>query len=160
MGYFLIFLVLSAISLLSLLWFPSRFWHFRARQFAIAGFTHYRSVPRIPWAAGSMQRTKRPVRQITLADFGRLLEANSQGLVVLDLRPDAHWVPFPVRAAYVLRIRPEELPEILAWLPASQSVVFYGARDPWVSVIEKSASKSGSAPFYLLDADLTVWHAA
>lgn len=93
---------------------------------------------------------RRLMKWISLTEFSGLLERVPDDLVVLDLRYDARQVPFPIAEAFVVPVSPNELLEILFWLPSNRSVVFCGA-DPLSMVsIEMSPSMAGSAPFYFL----------
>ncbi|MGA2084105.1 MAG: hypothetical protein ABSG60_01135 [Terracidiphilus sp.] len=75
-------------------------------------------------------------------------------LIVVDLRPDAHQVPFPVPTAFVLPVSPNELDTVLELLPADKSVAFCGASNLCIFLIETSPCMEGSAPLYLLEGDL------
>jgi hypothetical protein len=89
---------------------------------------------------------------LTFEEFRRLLEQDLDDLVVLDLRLDARRVQFPIAEAFVLPVSPNELMEILVWLPSNRSVVLYGADALCISSIEMSPSMDGgSAPLYFLD---------
>lgn len=160
MASFEFLLVLSAIALLSSLFFQSRFAQFRARQYVSANVTSFppaRSIHLVPLPA---KRARRPMRIISLDEFRKLLKESPDDLIVLDFRNDARSAGFPVQGACVLPVRPEELQEILAWLPSNQSVVFYGVRTPSISTIERSLSMAGSAPIYFLGSGFSYPEAA
>ena len=160
MASFEFLLVLSAIALLSSLFFQSRFAQFRARQYVSANVTTFHPSPRIHPAPLPARRVKRPMQIISLDEFRKLLKEIPNDLIVLDFRNDARSAGFPVQGACVLPVRPDELQEILAWLPSNQSVVFYGIRTPWISTIERSLSMAGSAPIYFLDSGFSYPEAA
>jgi hypothetical protein len=96
------------------------------------------------------RRQKRPIGWVSFIEFRSLLEQDADGLVVLDLRIDARQVPFPLAEAFALPVTPNELMEILAWLPPNRSVVLYGADAISIVGIERSPSMEGSAPIYFL----------
>jgi hypothetical protein len=160
MASFEFLLVLSAIALLGSLFLQSRLAQIRARQYVSANITTFHSSQRIQLAPLPPKRAKRPMRFISLDEFRKLLKENPDDLIVLDFRNDARLAGFPVQDACVLPVRPDELQEILAWLPSNQSVVFYGVRTPWISTIERSLSVEGSAPIYFLDSGFSYPEAA
>ncbi len=153
-------LVLSAISLLSSLFFSSRFAQFRPRQYVSANVTTFPSSHRPHLAPLPAKRARRPIRIISLDEFRKLLKEGPDDLIVLDFRNDARSAGFPIQGACVLPVRPDELQEILAWLPSNQSVVFYGVRTPWISTIERSLWMVGSGPIYFLDSGFSYPEAA
>lgn len=154
MASFDFLLVLSVIALFGSLALQSRFLQIRARQFVSERAFNYASFPRIRPVNTPAKRPRRPIRWISFDEFCALLYEEPLDLLVLDLRADAQHSPFPVPAACVLPVHPDELREILDWLPSGQSVVFYGIRGPWIPTIEKSPAMGGSAPFYFLDCGL------
>ena len=160
MASFEFLLALSAIALLGSLFFQSRFAQYRARQYVSASVTTFHPSRRIHLAPLPPKRAKRPMRFISLDEFRKLLKENPNDLIVLDFRNDARSAGFPVEGACVLPVQPDELQEILAWLPSSQSIVFYGVRTPWISTIERSLSMAGSAPIYFLDSGFSYPEAA
>ena len=97
------------------------------------------------------RRQRRLIEWVLFKEFRSLLEQVPIDLVVLDLRSDARQVPFPIAEAFVLSVSPNELMEILVWLPPNRSVVFYGADALCIASIEMSPSMEGLAPFYFLD---------
>ena len=151
MHSFTFLLVLSAAALFSSIYFQSRLSQFRARQLVSARVIEFPPSPRISWVAAPPQSPRRPMRWISIVELDRIARQNPDNLVVLDLREDAQRDSFPLQLAHVLPVQPHELPEILGWLPSSQSVVFCGASDSWISTIERSRAMSGSATFYFLD---------
>lgn len=151
MASFEFLLFLSAIILLSSLFFQTRLTQLRARQLVDARTANFRQSPLIPWINRPLKRQQRPVRWISCEELRKILQENSHDLIVLDLRAETQGTPFPLPEVFVLSIRPDELLEILDWMPSRQCVVFYGIRDPWISAIEKSSSMAGAAPFYFLD---------
>lgn len=97
------------------------------------------------------RRKRRLIEWISFTEFRSLLEQAPNDLIVLDLRHDVrHHVPFPIVQAFVLPVWPNELLEILFWLPSNQSVVLWGADALSMVSIEMSPSMEGSAPFYVL----------
>ncbi len=77
-------------------------------------------------------------------------------LIVIDLRPEAPRVPFPVSAPTVLPVSPNELDAVLESLPADKSAVFCGASNLCIFLIETSPCMAGSAPLYVLEGDLSL----
>lgn len=144
-------LLLSSVVLLSSLFFQARFTQGRARQLSVARIGYFGQPRRTAWGSRPLNLQRRPLRKISFEEFRELLQQKSGNLVVLDLRSEAQANPFPFPEACVLPVRPEELGEILGWMPHSQCTVFYGIRNPWLSALERSSSRAGSAPFYLLD---------
>jgi hypothetical protein len=98
-----------------------------------------------------VRRQSRLMERVSFKEFRSLAEQDPDDFVVFDLRHDARQVPFPIAEAFVLPVSPNELMEILVWLPSNQSVVFYGADALSVASIEMSRSMEGSAPIYFLD---------
>jgi hypothetical protein len=99
----------------------------------------------------SAQRQKRRMEWISFKEFMTLLKKDFSDLIVINLRVDAHWGSFLAPTALVLPVTPHDLIRVLEWLPEDRSVVFYGASDFCISMIEKSACMGGSAPFYILE---------
>jgi hypothetical protein len=93
------------------------------------------------------------VKWITFNEFMMILTECSD-LIVVDLRPEASRVPFPVSTGSVLPVSPNELDTVLEMLPADRSVAFYGATNLCIFLIETSPCMEGSAPLYLLEGDL------
>lgn len=104
-------------------------------------------------------RSKRQMQWICMADFNTLLIASSD-LVVIDLRANSEQEPLPLPAAQVLPVQPHDLQEVLQWLPANRSAVFYGASGLSIAMIETSACMRGSAPLYLLQPESACAEAA
>ena len=94
---------------------------------------------------------KRVLKWISIVEFMTVL-AKCKDLILVDLREDAQWVPFPVQAAvFVLPVPLHELTEVLEWLPADRVVVFYGVSDLSILMIEASSRMKGLAQLYVLD---------
>jgi hypothetical protein len=92
------------------------------------------------------------MKRISMGEFREVL-TKCVDLIVIDLRTDASWDPFPIPTAFVLPVTPNELISVLDWLPPDRSVAFYGSSDSCISVIEKSSIMRGSAPLYVLGDD-------
>jgi hypothetical protein len=92
---------------------------------------------------------------ISINEFMTILTRCSD-LIVVDLREDASWVPFPVPGAFVLPAQQNELDKVLDSLPADKTVVFCGASSLCIFMIETSPCMEGSAPLYLLEGDLSL----
>lgn len=104
---------------------------------------------------GSAERKTRVIQLISIEMFLSVLAKRSD-LVVFDLRANAQWDPFPVPTAFALPVNPNELDTLLEWLPADRSVVFYGASNLSIFMIETSHCMDGSAPLYVLEGDLSL----
>jgi hypothetical protein len=106
----------------------------------------------VPESAGGQTRV---IQWISTGKFLSVLAQRSD-LVVFDLRANAQWDPFPVPTAFALPVKPNELDTLLEWLPADRSVVFYGASNLSIFMIETSHCMDGSAPLYVLEGDLSL----
>jgi hypothetical protein len=106
----------------------------------------------VPEAAGSQARV---MQWISICEFLSILTKGSD-LIVLDLRTNAQWDPFPIPTAFALPVTPNELDTVLKWLPGDRSVVFYGASNLSIFMIETSHCMDGSAPLYILEGDLSL----
>lgn len=104
----------------------------------------------VPEPAGVQTRQ---VKWITITEFMTVLTECSD-LIVVDIRADAQSAPFPVSTASVLPVSPNELDRVLDLLPADKSVVFCGASNLSIFLIETSPCMKGTAPFYLLEGEL------
>ncbi len=100
-------------------------------------------------------RQTRAMHWISVDMFLSLLAKRSD-LVVFDLRANAQWDPFPIETAFALPVNPNDLNTLLEWLPADRSVVFYGASNVSIFMIETSHCMDGSAPLYVLEGDLSL----
>lgn len=97
----------------------------------------------------------RNLEWVSMGQFTNLL-AESNDLVVIDLRPESQHLRLRLPAAQVLTISPDELPEVLEWLPRNRSAAFCGASGTALSVIRASSRMRGSAPLYVLK-DGSAW---
>jgi hypothetical protein len=93
------------------------------------------------------------MKWISIEEFIAVLTRCSD-LIVIDLRAEAQWVPFPAATAFVIPVVLNELDEVLECLPADRSVVFCGASNFSILIILTSLCMRGSAPFYFLEGDL------
>ncbi len=98
----------------------------------------------------SASELAREMRWISVNEFMTILSERSD-LIVVDLRADAHSVPFSIPTASVLPVSPNELDTLLEMLPADQSVVFYGASNLNIFMIITSPCMKGLAPLYVLE---------
>ncbi len=94
----------------------------------------------------------RTMKWISIGEFMTVLTKCSD-LIVIDLRADAPFVPFPVPSAFVLPVMPSELVNVLEWLPCDRTVVFCGASDLCILMISTSRCMEGSAPLYVPERD-------
>ena len=97
----------------------------------------------------SLATQTRLMKWISIGEFKEVL-TKCGDLILIDLRTDASGDPFPISTVFVLTVTPNELKSVLDWLPTDRSIVFYGASDRCISMIEKSSCMKGSAPFYVL----------
>ncbi len=95
----------------------------------------------------------RMINWLSIGEFMTVLTKYSD-LIVIDLRADAQLVPFPIPTAFVLPVTPNELSNVLEWLPADRTVALCGASNLSVFMIESIPCKEGSAPLYVLEGDL------
>jgi hypothetical protein len=107
------------------------------------------SVPLGIVPASAEEQTRR-MQWISIDEFLAVLTRCSD-LIVIDLRADAQWAPFPTPAGFVIPVVLNELDEVLERLPADRSVVFCGASNFIVLTILTSSCMHGSAPFYFLE---------
>jgi hypothetical protein len=104
----------------------------------------------VPESAG---RQTRVMQWISIGEFLSILTKGGN-LVVLDLRANAQYAPLSVPTAFVLPVSLNEMDRVLEWLPGHWSVVFYGASNLSIFMIETSRFMDGSAPLYVLEGDL------
>jgi hypothetical protein len=110
----------------------------------------------VPESAAGQTRV---MQWISIGEFLSVLAKRSD-LIVIDLRANAQRDPFPIPDAFVLPVTPNELDAVLEWLPADTSVVFCGASNLTIFMIETSHCMQGSAPLYVLEGDLSFAEAA
>ena len=103
-----------------------------------------------PESAG---RPTRVMQWITIGEFLSIL-AECSDLIVIDLRANAQGDPFPVSTVFALSVTPNELDKVLESIPAERSVVFCGASNLSIFMIETSPCMEGAAPLYVLEGDL------
>jgi hypothetical protein len=104
-------------------------------------------------------RQARVMQWVSIGEFLIVLE-KCKDLIVIDLRANAQSDPFPIQTAFTLPVTPKELDTVLEWLPTDRSVVFYGASNLSIFMIETSHCMEGSAPLYVLEGDLKFAEAA
>lgn len=93
--------------------------------------------------------SERKVKWITERECELLLR-RSGDIVFVDMRSkDRTPIPFTVREVLVLN--PSQVYDLLRWLPASSSVVLYGASNLFTSVLWSTRHLNGWAPIYVLD---------
>jgi nucleotide-binding universal stress UspA family protein len=95
------------------------------------------------------------MKRVSIGEF-TAIRAESSDLIVIDLRADAKRVPFPVPNVSVIPVAENELTGVLEGLPADRSVAFCGASDLSIFLITTSHCMEGSAPFYVLEGDLSL----
>lgn len=92
---------------------------------------------------------RRALQRISAVQFMEVA-AQTDDILLIDLRPFHLNAPLPVSAPHVLRLRTNQLEEVLRQLPEDRSAVFYGASDLSVFMIMTSLYLRGSAPLYIL----------
>jgi hypothetical protein len=146
-------LFLSAMVLTGLLYPTWRIARTGRHPFLNCALSAAQSGTLLQFASSSAGAQKRAVQWMSFGEFLTLLTKCSD-LIVIDLREDAQWVPFPGPAAvFVLPVAPHELTDVLERLPADRVVVFYGVSDLNILTIETSSRIKGSAALYALDGD-------
>lgn len=110
------------------------------------------SVPLRSSPNDSAGQGNRPIRWISTSELRAILVQDTDDLLVIDLREQVTQ-PLQLPPARVLRIGPEDLQEILEWLPPTQSAAFCGVSGLAAFMIETSPGLCGTAPFYLLQED-------
>jgi hypothetical protein len=98
----------------------------------------------------SVKRQTRVMQWISTGELMSILKKCSD-LVVIDLRANAQSAPFSVTTALVLPVSLNEIDKALEWLPGNRSVVFCGASNLSIFMIETSRCMEGSAPLYALE---------
>lgn len=144
-----IFLALLALVLIFLLYAAGqllRMARTRSRQPARRG-PDARTVNAAP---GGEERRR---LQWISADQFRHVAADSQDLLLVDLRPDPGDPPVALPADRVVRVRTHQLEDVLRSLPENRSAAFCGASGVCVFMIQTSSCMRGSAPLYLLEPD-------
>jgi hypothetical protein len=105
------------------------------------------------------RKQTRLIEWISIGEFMMVLE-KCRNLLVIDLRAHHQVVQFPVPKATVLRVSPNELVNVLEWLPADRTLVFCGASNLSTAMIESTPCMQGSAPVYALQGDLPLLEVA
>lgn len=95
----------------------------------------------------------RVMRWISLGEFMTAL-ANDRDMLLIDLRPNALEVPFPVSNATILPVTRDELVRALESIPANKGVAFCGTSNISIFLIATSPCMEGSAPLYVLEDDV------
>jgi hypothetical protein len=98
---------------------------------------------------------EREVRWVSTKECDTLLHRSSDVLFI-DLRTEPRKAPIPIDVSEVLTLSPSQLFDMLRWLPASSSVVLYGASDACTSVLWSTRNIHGWAPIYVLHKDSNV----
>jgi hypothetical protein len=106
----------------------------------------------VPESAGEQTRL---IRWISVREFMTVL-AGCGDLIVIGIREDTQWVPFPIPATFVLPVTPNELIEVLERLPAKRTVAFYGASNLSIFMIHTNPLTKDSTPLYVLEGDLSL----
>lgn len=92
---------------------------------------------------------------ISTKEIETLLRRSTDVLFV-DLRTGAGKVPIPIDVPKILTVSPSQFFDVLRWLPASSSIVLYGASDACTSLLWSTRKIPGWAPIYVLHQDSDV----
>lgn len=95
------------------------------------------------------EQNSRRICRVSLAEL-LVVYATTDDLLVIDLRPDRERDSFPVPGDHILSVHPNKLAEVLEWLPANKSVVFCGASEVCITMIQTSRCIYVSAPLYVV----------
>lgn len=96
--------------------------------------------------------SRRELKWISINELRALTEAPNR-LTIIDCRSDSRARLPPIASVLALQIEPQQLPEVLGWVPADQSVVLCGVSDLCPSGIIRTPHRSGLAPVYVLKDD-------
>ena len=93
----------------------------------------------------------REVLRISTKDL-RHLAYKSDDLILIDLRPPSAAMPIPLPTAHILSVSPDELRDLLRWLPPATSAAVCGGETDvvYASAIQACHGISGTAPIYIL----------
>jgi hypothetical protein len=84
----------------------------------------------------------------------RTLVAKWDDVIVIDLRPDSRKKePTSPVITHAVSIVPDQLVEVLSWIPSETVVVLYGATDLCALMASELRNAVGSEPVYLLEED-------
>jgi len=146
---------LAAMALAVPMYAAKRAWQSRMRELP----DNISSAPRAPVTIAtrpeSPRNRSRVIQWISPNEF-LSIHIKRSDLVVFDLRESAQRDPFPIPTAFALPVSPKELAPLLAWLPPDRSVVFYGASNLSIFLIETSPCMDGTATLYVLDGNLNL----
>jgi hypothetical protein len=94
-------------------------------------------------------QNSRAVKQITAEELDDLAH-RSNDVILIDLTPPWERKPLLIPVAHTLFVAPNQLQDILRWLPPASSVVLYGSSRLCASVTPAVGHLTGSAPVYVL----------
>jgi hypothetical protein len=98
----------------------------------------------------SVRRIKRRVTWITRQEFPALLR-RSETVILVDLRFQRDMKSALYAGSHVLPTSPEQLRDLLPWLPPEASVVLCGPPDLCCTLISELRNSSGAAAIYILE---------
>jgi len=99
--------------------------------------------------AAFLQKAKRSAKWISMQELRESL-AKEEGVTVIDLRADGVHQPIASVIKDSLCIAPDHLVDVLAWIPAENSVVLLGPSEFHISIATTIRSNVGFAPVYVL----------
>jgi hypothetical protein len=106
-----------------------------------------------PWdsihRSNSGEQNERPVESIPADQFDELAH-RLQDLILIDLRSRRWQRPTVVPVVHTLTVAPNQLRDLLSWLPPGSSVALYSAADLHEFVIATVCHLPGIAPVYVM----------
>jgi hypothetical protein len=94
-------------------------------------------------------RGKRYIKWISAKEF-QTLSCRSDDLVLIALRKKAEAKPISFPESHVLYIEPEQLIDLLRWLPSSCGAILYGTFSCLSASVWTVRNLTGSAPIYVV----------
>jgi len=98
---------------------------------------------------------EREVKWISAKECEALLRTYCD-VIFIDLRSGKENAPIPLAVSEILTVSPSQFSDMLRWLPASSSIVLYGASDSCASLLWSTRNIHGGAPVYVLYEDSDV----
>jgi hypothetical protein len=94
-------------------------------------------------------QSRRPVEPISLEELADLA-LRSVELILIDLRARRKYRPTAVPVEHTLVVAPQQLQDLLCWLPPQTSVVLYGSSELLESLLSAVSQLPGVAPVYVV----------
>lgn len=99
--------------------------------------------------SNSGEQNERPVESIPTDQFD-VLAHRLHDLILIDLRSRRWRRPTVVPVAHTLTVAPNQLRDLLSWLPPASSVALYSATDLYEFVMATAYHLPGIAPVYVV----------